>query len=293
MSLPVSLGPGQSFTLSYQALEQVSALTLAGVEVGGTSATRTYTAEFRWGTNGTTWSAWLTYNTATVAALALNANNLFYREVRVTRTGADMTGFITWTLDVLNYTINPSATSGHGALVDLTMQTDIASLFTECIQYKMPTTAGGKPRFEVSHTWPRGQSRTGGLYPIYIYDIRQNQSANTRMGGQSAEFRWQMNIAVKTLGENKGDLVQGAPIFEFAMGVIRRMFDPLTWHVETYDITFKSVVFVAMTLNEMGIYDLTMEDRGTGVADNDYFQTFTVNFAIETSRTKKYGYTSL
>lgn len=291
MSLPLSLTSiGQSYTLSYQELEQVSALNSAGVEVGGVTATRTYTAEFRWGTDGVTWSAWLAYNTATVQAVVLNANNLFYHEVRVTRTGSDATGLITWTRDALNYTINPSATSGHGAFVDLTMQTDIAEFFKACIQSKLPQSTAGKERFAVVNAWPTGQSRAGGLFPIYIHDIREIGSENLSVGGNRSEFRWGMRIAVKTLGENKGDLYQGAPLFEFAMGVIRRMFDPLTWHMETYSIAFKTVNFIALSFHDMGIYDFQLQDAGTAIADNDYFQLFSISFSVETSRVKKYTY---
>jgi len=284
---------GDSYTLSVQQIEQVQALTNAGVQVTGNSATRTYTTEFRWGTNGSTWSAWLTFNQATVAAQSLTANNLFYFEVRVTRTGSDTLGLLTWSQTVLNYTIDPSATSGHGALVDLTLQTDLFNLFKACILFKMPTTGTGKARFEVVNAWPQGMSLGGGLLPIYIHDLRARPSATTMIGGNQSEFRFSMLISIKRVNATNSDSYQGAPLDSFAAGIIRRMFDSTTWHVESYDVTFKGVAFVAYCFDQWGIVNPTLEDRGTFIAENDYFQTFSINFALNTNTVIRYGYTTV
>lgn len=284
---------GDSYTVSVQQLEQVSALTNAGVQVTGNSATRTYTTEFRWGTNGSTWSAWLTFNQATVAAQSLTANNLFYFEVRVTRTGSDALGLLVWSQLALNYTINPAATSGHGAIVDLTSQYDLFNLFKQCILFKMPTTTSGKARFEVVDAWPQGMSLGGGVLPIYIHDLRARPSITTMMGGNQSEFRYSMLISIKRINQANGDSYQGAPMDQFAIGIIRRMFDSTTWHVESYDITFKGVAFLAYSFDQWGIVNPELEDRGTYQAENDYFQTFSITFALNTNVVHRYGYSSI
>jgi len=284
---------GDSYTVAVQQLEQVSALTNAGVQVTGNSATRTYTTEFRWGTNGATWSAWLAFNQATVAAQSLTANNLFYFEVKVTRTGSDTLGLLVWSQLALNYTINPAATSGHGALVDLTIKNDLFNLFKACILFSLPTTTSGKARFEVVNTWPQGMSLGGGVLPIYIHDLRARPSRTTMMGGNQSEFRYSMLISIKRINQANGDTYQGSPMDVFADGIITRMFDSTTWHVQRYDVTFKGVAFLAYGFDQWGIVSPEIEDRATYAAENDHFQTFSINFALNTNTVKRYGYTTV
>lgn len=292
MSLPVSLiSIGSSHTLSFQQLEQVSALIDGGVEVGGTTATRTYAAEFRWGTDGSTWTSWLTFNTATVAAQVLDADELFYLEVKVTRTGSDNTGLLTWNRVALDYDIDPTAVSGHGSVVDLTIQTDLQALFKALIESKLPLTASNSPRYSVATTFPQGQSRKGGLHPIYVYDFQSRGSNTDRMGGTLSAMNYRVRIAVKTIAEQSTDRIQGAPLNEFAMGIIRRLFERVSWHYEQYAITFKGVVFPAAYLQDFGIREVSLDDSGIFAGDNDYYQVFSVNFTLDQSVVNSYPYT--
>ena len=286
------LAIGDVVEFQFSKREQLSGLAGWNSTTTGETGTRTLAWQFRWRNNGS-FSSWATLTTGNISAISPDEDQPFYLEVRATRGGSDATGIIAIYVVAFDYTFNRSAVSGHGALVDLTLQRDLFDLFAACIQFKMPTSTTGRDRIMVVDSWPQGQSNKGNTIPIYWHDLRTLPSRNTLMGGSGSEFRFQVRMTVKTVGQSKGDLIQGAPTFDFVLGIIRRLFDSTTYHVDSYDVTFKGIQFLDMRLRDFGIYNFELEDRGSYLENSDTSHEFLINFAIETQRIYTYGYSSL
>ncbi len=270
--LPVSIATtGDTHTLRFPFLEQVSGLTVAGIDLADT-------VHFRWGTDGATWSAWIVFNTVNVAAIVLDPDNRFYIEVRVTSVTALP---ISWGLCFFNITYNPNALAGHGCLTNLGIYGELRDLLCVAIQSQMPTSSSGGARVKVCKSFPEKQSLSQGLFPVYVYNISCLGSEDTNMGGAMSNDLWEARIAIKTVAEVKGSNVGGTPIFEYVKGILRELFDRRTANDQLYSFTFKGVAFVNIQLNELALRNFGMTDRGFGIGENDEYQEFSVKFTVD------------
>ena len=284
--------PNDTHTLQLQFLEQIELVTMATATAAGTSGTITATFDFRWSTDGATWSAWATWSTLNVSALTPDPDDRFYLEIRLTRGGVGVGGVVTWTNCIFNVTRDPNACGGHGSLTDYGMQGELLELFRLMIDYKLPTAPSGGKRFRVVTTWPEQQSRAGGLVPVYVYQARKRNSSDSRVGGMLNPDPWELQVAVKTLGESKGPTMQGVTAYDYACGKIRVMFDNRSAMEETYSFTFKNVAFVGVNPWRFNINGLQVEDRGESVGDNDTYHIFSIKFEVNNNRIQ-YGYSTI
>jgi len=275
---------GDTHTAQFAFLYQVDALTMAATDVASTSATRTYTAQFRWGADGSTWSAWLTFDTVTVAAITPTANNRFYIEIRITRTGSDIAGTITWNYATFNLTRDPLAFVGHGVLTSQGLQGELQNLLQAAIQSQMVTTPGGAARFAVVLSYADSLGKSKNLLPVYLYNLRRIGEEDMRIGGTLNQDRWEITIATKTIVENQGPTTQGVTMVQDAMGKIREMFSPRSAYSFRYSLTFKTVAFIDTPWTNWGISNFQIEDRGFRAGDSDEYQEFRLNFTVDISR---------
>jgi len=272
--LPVSIATtGDTHTLRFPFLEQVSGLTVAGIDLADT-------VHFRWGTDGATWSAWIVFNTVNVAAVVLDPDNRFYIEVRVTSVTALP---ISWGLCFFNITYDPNALAGHGCLTDLGLYGELRELLCVAIQSQMPTSSTGGKRVFVAKSWQDKQSLSQGLFPVYVYGIRNLGSEDVTFGGTMNNDLWEARIAIKTVAEVKGSNVGGVPIFEYVKGILHRLFDARSYNEVFYSFTFKGVAFVNIRLNELAVRGFRMQDTGFSIGENDEYQEFSVNFTVDNS----------
>jgi len=285
-------GIGDTHTLQLNFLEQVDAVTMAAAVASQTNPAKIATFDFRWSTDASTWSSWDTFTTINVAALTPTANNRFYLEVRLTRSGASPAGVIVWDSCYFNITRNPNAFAGWGSMADRTLQGDLYSLFAKMIEAYMPLSASGAKRWETVQTFPNKQSSKGGLIPVYIYGLRKSNSYDMHVGGTYSQDPWELRICVKTLGENKGSDIQGVTAFDFICQTIRFLFDSRTAETNLYTFTYKGVQFNGVAPSAFNVYGLECQDRGESAGDNDVYHEFSLKFTVPQNKII-YGYASV
>ena len=83
---------------------------------------------------------------ANFQALALNADERCYLEFKITRTGADNTGLISFNAIAIVYTYNPSAIFGHGSFTNWGILGEIP-LFLKAVIQSIVVKSGGFDRF--------------------------------------------------------------------------------------------------------------------------------------------------
>lgn len=275
MSLPASITAiGNAVVLQYSRMERVSGLTNAGIEVAGTSATRIAVAEFRWSTDGATWSPWLAFTTPMLEGLVLDANDGFYIEVRVTRDGTDNTGVITWTLCTFDTTIDEQATVGAGRISQENLHGDTIAAWIAIIQSWVWQVNGAdhyfvdyKPRF-----WDFNTTKP----TIYLHGLTQLDTDADVLG--QVLLNAQISIGIKPVKNKTVD-------YDKMLSRLLAVFNPYQYGDREWTFDFKGVRWINTKLPDFGIKIEAVsgfqefEDAQAG----QFWHEFTVSFAIESS----------
>ncbi|NIV12886.1 MAG: hypothetical protein GWN62_16875 [Aliifodinibius sp.] len=242
MSLITLNNIGDVGILNFNFVEQVVSVDSFSDNITGETATRTVTKEFRWGTDGSTWSSWLALTDAMLSALSLNANNRFYIQARYTRGGSDASGQIQINQLLFNYTFDPQATQGHGALVNTLLDDEMPDLMVAMIENYLYQVGGGD-HYDVRYTHPLAcNPSTKPIIYVYNFDTADTVQASLCEWRQVVRFV----VGVKrVIDRTKG--------YGWQLGRLRSMFNPHVSEQFTFNFTFKTVDFVAVTMRDMGI----------------------------------------
>lgn len=275
MSLPLSISaPLDSAVLQFGMIEQVSGLTDAAIQVSGTTATRTYSAEFRWSNDNALWSSWMAFTTPMLQAISPNEDLPFYIEIRVTRTGSDNTGAIVWEYCSFGVNIDDQAVSGFGKISQGNIIGDLKEYWTNLIQswvYKYD----GADNWEVKYI-PNRWTYSTNKPTVYLTELVQLDQARE---GSSFKQNWQIRVGFKPV-KNKTvglDEMQSRWIQTFS-----------PWNFGRFDwsFTFKGVDFINARMSDFGIHDVSpsgmveLNDEGTHEGWRELTLSFSVKFDI-------------
>ena len=249
---------GDTHVLSTSFIEQLSAVNSIGSEVTGVTATRTFTLEFRHSTDNTTFTAWASATLGNLQAITYTANNRAYYQWRMTRTGSDATGLITWNALVLGSTYDPSATSGHGKFSAWGLRSEI-KLFLKAIIETVSITYAGRRTFEVL-AFEQAQTSKANANAILIADVTTGTgSANTI---SSDNYPCECDLLIKMQNGVSGNPQGYATEQEQMAGILLDIFRERNWAGNRFSFTFKGISFVAVPLSELGMTQFKVEDRG-------------------------------
>lgn len=276
MSLPYAITAiGDAVVLQYPFMEQVSGLSGAGIEVGGTSATRTYVAEFRWSTDGVTWTSWLAFTTPMLAAQVLDPDNRFYMEIRVTRTGTDNTGVLTWTYATFSTTIDSQAVSGHGKITQLNIFGDTKAAFVAIIQSWVWQVTGGDHYIVAYKHRDAVYNVTKPTIYLHGLEFTDTDALSTCVMRKNGQISIGMKpVANKTTG------------YDEQISRLLTVFDPFNYGRAAWNFTFKGVVFVDTPLPTFGliINSVSGLQEFYDTASEQFHHEFTVGFSIDFSK---------
>jgi hypothetical protein len=99
---------GETFEIQLDPVSQIVSFDSFTDSVTGETVDAFLTKEFRYGTDGVSWSAWTPVTNPNLNAISTNPLMLYYIEVRYQRAGTDPSGVITWNSWILNATIDPT-----------------------------------------------------------------------------------------------------------------------------------------------------------------------------------------
>jgi len=249
---------GDVHTLSTSFFEQFASISAIGENVAGTSATRTYTIEFRHSTDNTTWTAWTLWTLVNAQAITYDPNLRNYFQHRVTRTGSDATGLLVWESLAVTYTYLSSAISGWGMFTRRGLRAEI-KLFLQAAIQSLSIQSGGRDRFQVlpieNHKASNANNNT-----ILI--------ANLDIGGEPLKATRNYSIScklfVKMRGSSRGNDQGYSDEMNQMAGIVLEAFRKHTWTEQLYTLTFKGVDFVGVQLSRINGTDT---DTGCGEFD--------------------------
>jgi len=260
---------GASITFSFEFIEQVSAgVSFAKFVVDNGE---TYTVEWRTSTDGSTWTAWATLNSAAVAAFTATANNALYIQVRYTRTSAGAPPIAIYGF-VFRFTYVSTATSGRGYIEDINWVNDLKELFQGMAESVVLQKAGS-PAFDVSQLIPN--LATKGNKPI-IYVSNLGLSKQKSVGCQAWEQRGRVTIGVKAAG---GQYYAQA---DQQFSIIMATFSAMRWSEATFDFTYKGDAYISAHVGKFGLSDFASETSTmyTDSVKNEQVREMVVTFTL-------------
>lgn len=240
---------GDTHTAILPFAEQVQGIASVGIFFGGLSLTRTVTAEYRHSYNNTTWSAWLTFDTATLSALTLDPDQPLYQQVRVTRTGTDATGVISWEGFNIQHSIDPTAVYGRGAFTDTGLYGEVGDFLQALIKSRV-VQAAGADRYDVIKGQPQAGSRSQ-LALVSVASLSTGESSGYGIHGSRNVI--QANIQIGASQTTQLDRYEGVTEFEKMAGTISAMFSRRSAEHYTYSFNWKDTDFVAVRLGDFGL----------------------------------------
>lgn len=102
------LNIGETFEIQLDPISQVVSFDSFTDSISNETVDAFLTKEFRYGTDGVSWSTWTPLTNSNLNAISTNPLMLYYVEVRYQRAGTDPSGVITWNSWILNATIDPT-----------------------------------------------------------------------------------------------------------------------------------------------------------------------------------------
>lgn len=234
---------GDERILQFKMREQVESLGDAVVNVDGITVTRQCTVDFRWGIDGATWSAWMTFDTPTLAGIAPNINDQFYIEIRATRTGSSTTGTLNWNLCSFSTTINDQGTVGRGLVSMENLHGDTLELFRSIIQ-SWVWQVGGADHYEVACK-PREWDFSTVKPTIYIHSLTQTGYDRESIAYYAKTA--QVTIGIKPVkGRTDG--------YSQQLSRLLAAFDPLERGRAKWTFDYKGVHYIDATLGDVGLF---------------------------------------
>jgi len=270
MALPAI---GDIRVLQFQMLEQVSALSDAAIQVDNSTLTRTFEAEFRLSTDGTSFGSWLAFTNPMLAGLVIDANNQLYIEIRVTRTGSDASGVLVWSFAGFTATIDDQATVGRGLPSQENIHGDTIALFIAVIQSWVWQVEGGD-HYHVDYK-PRFWEFTTVKPTIYLHSLLQTGTSHDAISDMNRLA--QISIGIKPVkGRTEG--------YNEQLSRLLSMFDPLNEGVVRWTFTYKGVRYIDATLADLGMrIESTsgmqeFHDQDAHVIYNEFVLSFSLSF---------------